>query len=340
MSNTQSIDRITYIRAIAILAVVTIHFLASMPGKIFTTIGENQLYVAIDQFCRFSVPLFLAVSGYGLFKKYQNSLSLTEFFKRRVFRLIPQYLLWGVGLWFLFRMVPVWYQTPEPVPLTQALLFGSDYHLYFIPLIFQFYVIFPVLTLLVRKWPIQTLMMSVLVQVISLVFFSWYAKQPHATLFTTDQSQYMLATSWIGYFVTGMVLAKNKISLPKHFTLITFIFWLLTYLVMVQQAIQAIAAGIDPLFALKFTRLIVIPYGLLSILLALKGWSQGIFFPNVLRLVFKKIGTFSFIIFLSHTIVLRLIFSYRITDLQWSDWLVTACYLCVLVAISIPLEKK
>ncbi len=77
----------TFLRGIAICCVVLIHFLSSFKKSPFITGAEFQnVAVAIDQLGRVAVPLFVALSGYGLMLRYQKTeLKWSEFLKKRVF---------------------------------------------------------------------------------------------------------------------------------------------------------------------------------------------------------------------------------------------------------------
>jgi peptidoglycan/LPS O-acetylase OafA/YrhL len=121
--------RVTLLKGIAITAVVTIHILSSIPGYIYTTANAAQ-YIYLDQLLRFSVPLFIGLSGYALAKKYGTEIALVSFYKRRFSRLIPLYLLWSIGLWLLFRAIPVWNTADAYSPFWKVIILGrGDYHL-------------------------------------------------------------------------------------------------------------------------------------------------------------------------------------------------------------------
>ena len=57
------------LKGLAILAVVVLHILSNIPGKYITTPQILPWVLAIDQIARFCVPIFVAISGYGLFRK-------------------------------------------------------------------------------------------------------------------------------------------------------------------------------------------------------------------------------------------------------------------------------
>lgn len=330
--------RVTLLKGIAIIAVVVIHIFSSLPGKVFTLEPNNLFFIIIDQICRLSVPLFFGLSGYALTKKYHANFTIATFYKRRVFRLIPLYLLWSVGLWLLFIVVKEWYSTSEPTPWWQVVFLGrGDYHLYFVPLIFQFYLLFPFLLKLLNRSRIGLLLIAIVVQLVSLLFLEWHAKQPGATFFVTDQAQYSMLISWISYFVMGMVLAKKS---PKNAVGVAGTLFVLSGCFMAWQAVTEINNGLDPLYALKFTRSIVQLYGLSAIILFLNISWENFKVSKPIMQVWKKVGELSFIIFLSHTLVLRLIFGRNLPGLSHVEVLLGIIFLISALFISYKLEQR
>jgi hypothetical protein len=140
--------------------------------------------------------------------------------------------------------------------------------------------------------------------------------------------------------VIGMVVAKEKVKISAKIILLSCAIWLLSYYGMVTQAIENIAGGLDPLYALKFTRLLVIPFGLTSIVIALMIPIKNFGVPQILLQLLKKIGELSFIIFLSHTVILRIIFGREIPGVSSGDVLLAATSILLLIGISLKLEKN
>jgi len=306
----------TIVKGIAIFAVVLIHTLASLPGSIFYDFPQAYGFIFLDQLCRLSVPVFLGISGYGLTKKYGTILhSITpknylEFFKKRVLKLVPMYLLWSIGLWALFLYITPWYATAKPTPLWQVIFLGrGDYHLYFIPLILQLYLLYPFLLLAVKKWKWIVLGLSIGIQAGSFLFFHWQSSLSSSPFFVTDLQQYSMFTSWISYFVFGIVLASSPLVKNSIAKIGISLLFLGSLLVLPLYAGLAIQRGIDPLHALKFTRLLIIPYGLSALFVGVAFEWESVLKKIHLSSVLKTIGSNSFLLFLSHTVILRIIFA-------------------------------
>lgn len=287
------------LRGIAIIAVVSIHFFGGFPGLYSSTSPYLNFYVTLDQLARFCVPLFVALSGYGLWQKYQtNSINYPSFIKRQATKFIPLYLLTTLLSYFIFKLVPQWQLSSSLDSLFIQIIAGrADYHLYFLPMIFQFYLLFPILLKIVQKFRGSSLLVSAIFQ---LWLYQLYSHPP--SYFVTDQQQYLWFFTWIFYFILGMHLGNITRSL-KFTTLITAI-------ILITSSISLIKQGIDPIIALRFTRISIMLYATTAIITLTKIVST-IKANSVTKLV-STIGASSYPIYLFHTLILRLFFEYFI----------------------------
>lgn len=279
------------VRGLAILAVITIHATSAYLFR-FDDRGSLawQLKVAVDQIARFAVPLFVAVSGFALAKKYgTRKFSLVKFYLRRVGRLLPWYLLASVVLYLLFQ----W----QPKTWKQILFLGQgDYQLYFVPMILQFYLLFPLLNWLTKKRFSAVLLAALIFE----IFWYWYIGKNTELFFNNngiwpDQRQYVFFTSWIFYFVLGMFLARHQLAQKLG--------WLLAILGVAWALVNSFAllnSGMDLIVATRFTRLPVLLYAT-GLIVALQNFPWR-------NQVLTTLGKYSFLIFLWHTAVLRFLF--------------------------------
>ncbi len=290
-----SLEHNNLLRGLAIIAVVIIHFLAGFPGIYATNFPNSWLLVAIDQLSRFCVPLFVALSGFGFWAKYKTQkLSYLGFIKRQAFKLLPLYIVVSLLSYLTFIFIPHWRVAGTPTSLlTQLLLGRADYHLYFVPMIFQFYLLFPLLRTFVQKFRWSSL-------IVSAVFQLWlYQLLSNPPIFlTTDQQQYIWFFTWIFYFILGMHLGGVTRS-PKITTLITAI-------ILISSSISLIKQGIDPIIALSFTRVPVFLYATTAVITLFAFIPR--LKPNKLTNILSSIGAASYPIYLFHTLILRLFF--------------------------------
>lgn len=140
---------IDYLRSFAILAVIAIHVSAG-----FTAIPNiNALMIVnvyIDIFSHFAVPLFIFISGFVLYLKYQRDYSKKEFYQKRFLRIIPPYLIFTT-FYLAFSIIIAAYNSgtialPSLIKIAYAyLLAGGYYHLWFFLLIIELYLLYPVI---------------------------------------------------------------------------------------------------------------------------------------------------------------------------------------------------
>ena len=300
---TISMYKSAVIKGLAISAVVLLHILAYLPGIYH---AEYQLfYITLDQLSRFCVPVFLMLSGYGLATQYEHKkIRYAEFVKKRVIKLLPLYLLWSVASILIISSVPGWSfgNQPEQIPV-QLLLGQADYHLYFLPVLFQLYLLFPLLFTLQKK-PKLLLFLALTIQAI---LYLWYATNTT----DSDRFEYVLSLSWIGYFAFGIYLKLS--ALPKATIKLAPPVALLFLSIIAVSTMEQINAGLDPLPALKFTKLIIIPFALaFSLTLFTMQPATQSFQTRLLSPCVKLLGWLgknSYLIFLSHTIGLRIIYA-------------------------------
>lgn len=295
-----SLHRTNVIKGLAILAVVLLHILA-YPYGIYNS-DQQIFFISLDQLGRFCMPAFIMLSGYGLAFKYEKEkINYFEFLKKRVWKLLPLYLLWSFASILIIKSIPAWSFGNQPISLiTQLLLGQADYQLYFLPVIFQLYALFPLLWLF-RKKANLLLVSALLIQITLFIFYA-------SKVTNSDRFEYVLSLSWIAYFVFGIYLKIKEI--PKLLIKLALPLGIGFFALMAFSSLTQINAGVDPLPALKFTRLVVLPFGLIfNLALIVSKISSTNLLKKTLSNFLAWCGTNSYIIFLSHTIGLRIIYA-------------------------------
>jgi peptidoglycan/LPS O-acetylase OafA/YrhL len=351
----------TLLKGLAIIAVVVLHILSSLPGRIFTTSELNWFFISLDQLGRYSVPLFVALSGYGLVFSYRHQaekqpVSLRTFYWRRASKLLPQYLWWSLVLFGVISLVPQW----EPFTIVAGItgfwsyvlpfiVGGADYHLYFVPMIFQLYLLFPVLWWLFNTFSTTRVMLGLgLVQVLTLgIFHLMTSGVVIDTVMVTDQMRYICAFSWIFYFGLGIALAQTGWWQQVH----RFSWWLWASITGAgagwgwasYQAFMAVENGTDPSKVLHFSKFSIFVFASLAIVVLFK-WGQrmiewqGVAIPMKRGLAF--VGRHSYLVYLAHTLFLRIIFGYQQSLVSWEVLAMVTLVWLGAVGISLTLLKS
>ncbi len=279
-------DRITYydlLRGLAIIGVVAIH--STGIGYTFndTSIDFNMT-VLWRQMINFSVPMFIAISGFFLANKEVNSKeSYLRFIKKQVPRVLIPYLLWSVlylGIAYL--------RGDSLLKLTYRLFtFTSAVPFYFIILIIEYYLFLPILQKLATK---KGLVISALISGMScfLIFYLRYYTEIRLPIFV-----YGSAPSWLIFFVLGIYLRNNIIKLNNNALILLFITGLALSLVETYTLYHKFNDIGNSVTAVKVSSFV---YSTFIILFAFKNADRN--FTKAKLLIY--IGEVSFGIFLSH----------------------------------------
>jgi probable poly-beta-1,6-N-acetyl-D-glucosamine export protein len=301
------------IKAIAIIAVIILHILSLFPKSIYTSNPYRSLFISINQICRFCVPMFLIISGYGLSRKYFNrDLSPINFLKSRIKKLLPLYFLWSAIFLIISKISNTW--SYGSINLWENIFLGNtDYHLYFIPLIFQFYLLFALLPKNKKKYRLLIMVLgSGVIQIIWFLLIRGFFinKSNYTNFIANDQLQYRLLINWIFYFLFGISLAKfnfKKIQKVKIFKLTLVLISFLSLSWSIYDAHKILNQTNNIIYATSFIRPPIIIYTIGTALIMI-FYNRQIFDQKILKYKFLLlIGKHSYIIYLSHTLLLRVL---------------------------------
>ncbi len=201
------------LRAIATTIVIGIH--ASHHwwfGVNDTTTLNPEIFVAtfINQVGRFTVPIFVILSGFALAKSEETRpFDVKIFIQRRLWRIIPPYLLFSLlNVVGRSQFLAVdW--SGQVAQISQAIATGmGDYHLYFLGIILQCYVVYPFLRginfmaknlylLLIITFALFTVQWSS-------AMFDWFSN----TAISLPDGNHIIY--WLTYFQIGIWLAKDQ----------------------------------------------------------------------------------------------------------------------------------
>lgn len=153
------IAELDFVRAVAIAAVLLIHGTADATEDIPFGSRSQVLFLFVNKLSNFAVPVFLMISALVLFYRYEEGWSGKEaikFYRKRVQYVIVPYVLWS----FFYYVFLQWIQYHEVdkiqidwLDFAKKLKWGDvGYHLYFIIIIAQFYLLFPIIMSLVKAF--------------------------------------------------------------------------------------------------------------------------------------------------------------------------------------------
>ncbi len=256
----KSIEEITIMRGFAILGIVLLHVTSYTLGSAGTSLTAFKVGLTLNQLVRFSLPLFLVISGFSLACNYDRSagLNFTSFVGKRIKAVFVPYLFWSL-VYFLFYVI-ILEKVPVGVKVTgldslslnrlafvtvflKNLLFGWNYvHLYFVILIFQFYLIYPfvIRKLSGSRFQKPILIVSVIAYACLLVYLFYFRKPTGNFIFDIFVRYYwQMLISWYIYFLFGLTIVIHfqefKNLNCRNFTGITLIYLATSLLVVIES---------------------------------------------------------------------------------------------------------
>lgn len=148
------IPEINLLRAMAILAVVMIHSTSNALVQLQTSSSFYGLYVFLHEFAVFAVPAFIFISGFVLTYNYVgkplNGGTISTFYRKRIWNAVLPYVIFS--LFYILLKTKFSPPADSTTKFLGQVLTGQAYgHLYFMFVIIQYYILFPVLLLALRS---------------------------------------------------------------------------------------------------------------------------------------------------------------------------------------------
>ncbi|ARU62162.1 hypothetical protein CBW65_14990 [Tumebacillus avium] len=193
---------IDFIRAIAALSVIAIHITASY-------VTDTALGRAWNEIMRYAVPLFIILSGFVLYniEMGRPRLSYLQFQRKRIGKVLIPYVLWTLLYVLYIARQFLRDNGVEGIPrlwgpTLDHLYYGTAfYHLYFLIITFQLYLLYPLLRDAMNRKPFWLLGGTFLLTLYAQT--SLYMGWDTGWRFTSFPF-------WVFYFVFGMYFARNR----------------------------------------------------------------------------------------------------------------------------------
>ncbi len=163
----ERILNISILRAIATILVVLIHVTAPA----LATVKNIHYFLVVDiisSLSKCAVYTFIFISAFLLSSKYKNKkIDYFEFEKKRLLKVLIPYIIWSTIYYMVFVYRGI-YSFDIMFYLKNLILGGHLYHLYFIIIIIQFYILFPLLRNFIYKFNKSILLITLFI--INLLF--------------------------------------------------------------------------------------------------------------------------------------------------------------------------
>lgn len=288
------------IRAFAIVAVIVLHVSATILYRSTPYSTVYDVNFVLNQLSRFCVPAFIIISGMGLTINYKKDCSYFKFIVKRFVKIIPQYVVWC--LLYIFIITKDFNIHTD----LNDIAFGNVfYHFYFVPLIIEFYIIFPLIYKFIgKRW---WLLLSFLVTLFFIIY-AYYFKVVTPDQWFWNKKNLLY---WIFYFSLGGYIGKNLDNifrkLKKNRLILCFVFLLSTF-ILLYSFIMGNQYGKSIDYITTFQRPAVIFYSTFFVIFIFSlEWKKGLFMQ-----VIRYISNTSYDIYLSQAGILYLYTQYYI----------------------------
>ncbi len=281
---------IHFMRIIACLMVILIHITATPVVSLSPNSFAQLFFVLVNQIAKPAVPIFIFISGFLLHSIYRGkSLSPLVYWKKRLPKLVFPYVLWSLGYYFIYMKMG--YYPLEINFILKGLLLGTFiYHLYFMVIIIQFYIIYPLLHAVATMFGETRTFLAIVIIQISLIAvpFEWRDR-----LFITYFSYFGL-----GIFMS--VYLPKLVNLCRHYVL-HFTFFLsvggfntLLFYNGLNNWVQ-FPSIVNSLFYVLFS-----VTSILALLLGFEGLSTRLALKDQVRMRIGKLGDATQLIYYAH----------------------------------------
>lgn len=324
----QRVDEIEILRALAFLVIVLQHVMAVHIGSSSMSLYSSVLSCVVLTIIRFGVPAFIFMTGFVLFYNYK-SLDYPGFIRKRFVQVILPYLVWSIFYSWVSSSNGVIFDNPTNFLWETAghILRGdAAYHLWFMVLIIQFYILFPLFKKPVErlnergKWGVLLKGLAVF-QFGALMLYhgvlpAFYRQDGNGIINGLIYFRDRNFLFWIFYFVLGGVLALNLErgrELLRKYLPFLISGWLITFAYVLYVSLKSGSYNASGGYSLNYnitspTDIRMFFYLVFSILLLYHF--SGIFlrkFPKASRLLMGA-GKYSFGGYLIHAYVIMRIY--------------------------------
>ena len=301
--------RLDILRSVSIFAVILIHVVSIMDAqKNFETYYWSTWILSIlNESLFWCVPVFFMLSGALLLAKSDEPMH--TFYKKRITKILIPTLFWSA----FFLIYLIIYKDFTLYNIIGAILKGKPfYHLWFMYAIIGLYIFTPFLRILIANLTQKQINIFLV-----LLFIFTIANNYIGNYFHNQGNIFSLFLSYIGYFILGYSIYKNKKNFIKH-NKIYLIFFIIATIIF---SIMSILIHKIPITA-YYTPFIAFEAILLFIYIITS--TNKIKFPKI----WVQLSTLSFGAYLIHPLFILLIPNLQIKDLIYIPFL----FLLIMIA--------
>ncbi|WP_217586469.1 acyltransferase [Lentibacillus saliphilus] len=328
-------QEISFIRSVASLCIVMVHVTAGYYHENGNTFDLFTRF--LNQITRYGTPAFAIIGGFLLFNQSINkNFNIRKFIKSRFTKIVIPFLVWSFLYLFLKSLYGL-YRFPKLSTKNDILDFlyffltgQSNYHLYFICIVIQFYLLFPFIQTIKSKDKIVFFTFIAFFVNYFFVNFNIDIGEGLLNEFINDK---VFLLHWIFYFLFGGVLVLfwdrliNWIKKNQNFSLT------LGVIIIISGIIEYNLSGW--VTSNRSINMINLPF----LFIALIGVYHKLSTTNKVRNVIIELGNLSMGIYLVHPMILFFLRTYDYFNFFYNHTLFLPIMYVFVLAISVVIVR-
>lgn len=304
---------IDVLKTIAIFAVIFIH-ISAYPFYLYGTIDPHYWLFEniVDSASRWGVPVLLMVSGAMLLSRVKLDEKPSEFFKKRLKKILIPFLFWSL-IYFLWIQRNSLGQINLHVLLEGAKTFlqgGVYYHLYFLYYLLGLYIVTPIIRVFIKSATRKDLNYFLILWFIGNAVYPLILQY----LGINIGIPIYLVMGYIGYYIIGFYITNYEIS--RIFKLIVYGLGIISFFVIaIGTYILTKRSGIpDESLYLYLSPFVI--FSSVAVMLFIKSikWEKIINNKKKTISIVTEISAASFGVYLIHPIILETLSKYGINS--------------------------
>ncbi len=272
----RKISEIDLLRGISFLAIVLQHALASFIYLPASSASNALVSAFLLLLIRFAVPMFVFITGLVLFYNHSDGeLDYPQMLKRRFSQVFIPYFVWTLFYFVWISLISgagANSETALLARLARLIVSGEGYyHLWFMVMILQFYLVFPLFRYVVRRgrhWAIAVLGAS------CLLYFAYlwgyhhlvpglYERASLPLFKTLLDYRDRIFLSWFFYFIlggfAGLYIDRLR-SILRRFQSVNWVVNIAAFAVIFHQMAQTLTTTPEGLYAINYQLTLPLSY--------------------------------------------------------------------------------
>lgn len=311
------IREIDYFRVFACFSVIVIHVSAIGVVSFNQTSSYYKFIIFINRFFSFAVPAFIFLSGMTNSYNKIGKVNYFKFIKRKVSRILIPYLVWNI-IYYTVLLICYDWQINIVFFLRKFITGDMYYHLYFVVIIVQLYLLTPVFDYIFSKYNKNNiLIIAAIITILSSIKLKFIYSD-------------RIFLKYLIYYVLGIYAAKEyntfvkKVKKYKVFSFITYIILTIIYAILFHYKNYTV---ID---------YICVPFSIVSIIFYYSVCMNLNMCKNKIYNVITKISKSSYYIYLMHPLILSISKSLALKlRIQSTTLQLIFCFIVVTISSSI-----